>query len=102
MIKKTTVFDPQRSLFVKRSFELYAKNDISLRALRQRLYDEGYIYLPSNPKISVAQLERMLKNDCYTGYGHIITGITINCLKSKSNLIFLLRVIVLIPLCLEM
>ena len=65
--KKTTVFHPQRSLFVKRAFELYAKNDISLRALRQRLYDEGYMYLPSSPKISVAQLERMLKNDCYTG-----------------------------------
>ena len=65
--KKTTIFHPQRSLFVKRAFELYAKNDISLRALRQRLYDEGYMYLPSSPKISVAQLERMLKNDCYTG-----------------------------------
>ncbi len=65
--KKTTVFHPQRSKFVKRAFELYAKNDISLRALRKKLYDEGYMYLPSNPKISVAQLERMLKNDCYTG-----------------------------------
>ncbi len=65
--KKTTIFHPQRSLFVKRAFELYARNDISLRALCQRLYDEGYMYLPSSPKISVAQLEHMLKNDCYTG-----------------------------------
>lgn len=65
--KKTTIFHPQRSKFVKRAFELYAKNNISLRALRQKMYDEGYFYLPSSPKISVAQLERMLKNDCYTG-----------------------------------
>ncbi len=64
---KTTVPHPQKSLFVKRAFELYAKNNISLRALRQKLYDEGYMYLPSSNKISVAQLEHMLKNECYTG-----------------------------------
>lgn len=66
--KKTTVPHKTRSLFVKRAFELYSKGNISLRRLRNRLYEEGYLYLPSSPKISVAQLENMLKNVCYTGF----------------------------------
>ncbi len=66
--KRTTIPDVTKSLFVKRAFELYGKGNISLRALRIKLYKEGYIYLPSSPKISVAQLEHMLKNKCYVGY----------------------------------
>lgn len=65
--KITTIPDPQKSLFVKRAFELYAQNNISLRALRKTLYKEGFVYLPSSPMISRAQLENMLKNRCYTG-----------------------------------
>ena len=76
--KKTTVPHPQKSLFVKRAFELYSKGDITLRGLRQKMYDEGYIYAPSNAKAPVAQLEYMLKNECYTGMikhnGKLIQG----------------------------
>ena len=65
--KCTTVPDETKSLFVKRAFELYAKGDISLKNLRQKLYDEGYLYTPSSPKITTGYLEKMLKNECYTG-----------------------------------
>ncbi len=65
--KRTTVFDEQKSKFVKRAFELYAQGDISLEKLRSRLYNEGFIYTPSSAKITTGQLERMLKNECYTG-----------------------------------
>ncbi len=64
---RTTVLDNQKSKFVKRAFELYAKEDISLRALRNKLYDEGFIYTPSSSKVTTSQLENMLKNECYTG-----------------------------------
>ena len=65
--KKTTVPDEHKSKFVKRAFELYAENNISLRDLSKKLYAEGLLYIESNPRISTSQLESMLKNDCYTG-----------------------------------
>lgn len=65
--KNTTVFHEQKSKFVKRAFELYAQGDISLEKLRSRLYNEGFIYTPSSDKITTGQLEKMLKNECYTG-----------------------------------
>lgn len=64
---KTTVIDENKAKFVKRAYELYSKGNISLKTLRTRLYDEGYIYSPSNPKIGTGQLESILKNECYTG-----------------------------------
>ena len=76
--KKTTIPHPQHSLFVKRAFELFAQGNISLRAVVKRMYNEGYLYLPSSDKISVSQLEKMLKNECYIGFvkhnGELIKG----------------------------
>lgn len=65
--KRTTVLHEQRSKFVKRAFELYAQGNISLKNLVNQLYNEGYIYTTSNPKISTGQLEKMLKNESYIG-----------------------------------
>jgi len=66
--KRNTILHPQQSKFVKRAFELYAQGNISLKNLRQKLYDEGYIYTQSHPKISTGQLGRMLANDSYIGF----------------------------------
>ena len=65
--KNITVPDEDKSKFVQRAFELYAKGDLSLKALRDRLYQEGYIYQKSSSKITTGMLEKMLKNECYTG-----------------------------------
>jgi len=65
--KNTTVLHSQKSKFVKRAFEVYAQGNISLKSLVKQLYNEGYTYTSSHPKISAGQLEKMLKNDCYTG-----------------------------------
>ena len=65
--KNTTVLHPQKSKFVKRAFEVYAQGNISLKSLVKQLYNEGFTYTSSHPKISTGQLEKMLKNDCYTG-----------------------------------
>lgn len=65
--KETTVLHPEHSKYVKRAFELYALENLSLKALRKRLYDEGYTYLPSSSMASKSQLEKMLKNECYIG-----------------------------------
>ncbi len=66
--KKISVIDINAANFVKRAFELYAKADISLKNLRKILYEEGYIYRTNYPKISVGQLEAMLKNEEYMGF----------------------------------
>lgn len=66
--KKDCILHPQTSKFVKRAFELYAKGDISLKKLAQKLYDEGYIYTQSHPKISTGHLGKMLANESYIGY----------------------------------
>lgn len=66
--KKDTILHPQQSKFVKRAFELYAQGNISLKNLAQKLYDEGYIYTQSHPKISTGHLGKMLANESYIGY----------------------------------
>ena len=66
--KNDSVFHPQQSKFVKKAFELYAEGNISLKNLAQKLYDEGYIYTPSHPKISTGHLGKMLANESYIGF----------------------------------
>lgn len=66
--KKDSILHPQTSKFVKRAFELYAKGDISLKNLAQKLYDEGFIYTQSHPKISTGHLGKILANESYIGY----------------------------------
>lgn len=66
--KNDSVFHPQQSKFVKRAFELYAEGNISLKNLAKKLYDEGFIYTPSHPKISTGHLGKMLANESYIGF----------------------------------
>lgn len=64
---RTTVIDETKSQFVKRAYEVYAEGNISLKSLTKQLYNEGYTYNLSNPKITSGQLEKILKNECYIG-----------------------------------
>ena len=65
--KKTSYIDEETAPYVVRAFELYAQGNISLRALSQKLYDEGFIYKPNTPKAYKTQLENILKNPFYYG-----------------------------------
>lgn len=53
--------------FVKRAFGLYSSKEHSLDSLRERLYEEGYLYNPSQKRIPRASLEKLLKNQIYMG-----------------------------------
>lgn len=57
----------EKAQFVQRVFELYATQEFSLDTLREQLFEEGYRYLPSQPRIPRSNLERMLHNIIYIG-----------------------------------
>ncbi len=65
--KKQCIIDEQTAPYVKRAFELYAEGNISLRALSNRLFEEGFIYKPNTPKAYKTQIEHILKNKFYYG-----------------------------------
>ena len=65
--KKTSYIDEQTAPYVKRAFELYAEGNISLRALSNKLFEEGFIYKPNTPKAYKTQIEHILKNKFYYG-----------------------------------
>lgn len=64
---KTIEIDPQESIFVKRVFHLFTQGGHSIRTLREALFQEGYFFTPSQPKISKSQLHYMLRNRAYIG-----------------------------------
>lgn len=66
-LKKSLYIDPQKVMFVRRAFELFATGRYSLRKLCETLYLEGYYYQKDKPKITRTVLEGMLKNVFYTG-----------------------------------
>ncbi len=65
--KKVSIIDEATSPLVLRAFELYAEGGISLEKLSCRLYDEGFVYKETQPKIYKSQLEKILKNHFYYG-----------------------------------
>ncbi|MCM1009688.1 MAG: recombinase family protein [Fusobacterium sp.] len=65
--KKCLYIDTTKVLFVQRAFELFATGRYSLRKLSEKLFEDGYYYLSSRPKITQCVLEGMLKNVLYTG-----------------------------------
>lgn len=65
--KKCLYIDATKVLFVQRAFELFATGRYSLRKLAEKLFEDGYYYLSSSPKITQCVLEGMLKNVIYTG-----------------------------------
>src|SRR5574344_480461 len=65
--KKASIIDEATSPLVLRAFELYSEGGISLEKLSCRLYDEGFVYKETQPKIYKSQLEKILKNHFYYG-----------------------------------
>lgn len=65
--KRACVIDEVTALYVKRAFELYSKGDVSLRALGNKLYQEGLIYKQNQNIAHKTQLEHILKNPFYYG-----------------------------------
>lgn len=64
---KIVEIDKEQALFIQRAFDLYAKGDISIEGVCQKLRDEGYIYKSYRPRITKPALERMLRNVFYKG-----------------------------------
>ena len=65
--KRICVIDETTSGYVKRAFELYSQGNISLRALTEKLYEEGFIYKQTQAKAHKTQIEHILKNPFYYG-----------------------------------
>lgn len=64
---KEIVIDENKLPFVLRAFELYAEGNKSLEAVCKQLYNEGFLYQPTKPKIEKGTLEKLLKNPFYKG-----------------------------------
>lgn len=67
---RVIIVQPEKAAFVKRLYELYATGRYTFETLPDALYAEGYIYLPSKPKMPRQTLEKILKNPFYRGYFH--------------------------------
>jgi DNA invertase Pin-like site-specific DNA recombinase len=59
--------DADNSPKVRRIFEAYAYQNLTLDDLAERLYNEGVYYLPTQPKFSTATLYYILTNRSYIG-----------------------------------
>jgi site-specific DNA recombinase len=59
--------DPKTAPYIRKLFELYASGNYSLRGLRKKCMEDRFYIKPSEPIISVSSLERILKNEFYTG-----------------------------------
>lgn len=64
---KKIVVVPEKARFVQRLFELYATGKYTLETLPNALYEEGFVYLSSSPKIPKQTIEKILKNPFYKG-----------------------------------
>ena len=65
--KKNLNIDKAKAIFIRQAFELFATGRYSLRKLSEKLFRDGYYYLPNRPKITACVLEIMLKNVFYVG-----------------------------------
>lgn len=65
--KKEILIDPKTSGYVLRAFNLYAEGNLSLDDLCRKMYNEGFIYSETSPKVHKSQLSKILKNPFYTG-----------------------------------
>ncbi|MBY0405735.1 MAG: recombinase family protein [Cyanobacteria bacterium] len=59
--------DEKQISMVKRAFELYSTGNYSLSQVRDQLFDDGFVFRPSQPKLNKSSLEYILKNVFYTG-----------------------------------
>lgn len=58
---------PQEARTVLRIFELYARGDITFELVAEKLFKEGHIYRPSQPKFYRTALSYILNNRFYIG-----------------------------------
>ncbi|MDD3487673.1 MAG: recombinase family protein [Candidatus Moranbacteria bacterium] len=65
-IEKTIEPDEERAKYVKRAFELYATGSVSLKALADKLYQEGF-RSRGGYKYNKSKVHRILKNTIYYG-----------------------------------
>jgi site-specific DNA recombinase len=67
MEKGELLIDLDRTPFVRKLFELRASGLYSLESVADALYDAGFIYQPSRPRVPKVQLHKMLSNRLYAG-----------------------------------
>ena len=67
--RETRLIEPDSVQFdlVRRAFALYGSGLCSLSQVRETLFEEGFIFRPSQQKIGKSTLDQMLKNIFYTG-----------------------------------
>lgn len=59
--------EQNESILIKRAFELYLTQEFSFATLRDKLFEEGFRYSPSQPRVPLTTIERMLQNPIYIG-----------------------------------
>lgn len=64
---KKILVNQDEAKYVKRAFELYSGQNLSLTIVIDRLYEEGFIYKSNKPKIGKSNLDVMMKNVFYIG-----------------------------------
>lgn len=64
--KNKAVIDPDRAMFVKRAFELYATGIYSYLSLSEKLSQEGFTTQDNKP-VQNKRMEAILRQDIYTG-----------------------------------
>ncbi|MCP3660105.1 MAG: recombinase family protein [Bacteroidetes bacterium] len=67
--KKNIKLDEPTAPFIRRMFEFYATGNYSLSTLRKQILKEGFIYR-SGKNFHKSTLEKILKNEFYTGIFH--------------------------------
>lgn len=64
---KKILINQDEAKYVKRAFELYSEQNLSLSVVIDRLNEEGFIYKSNKPKIGKSNLDVMMKNVFYIG-----------------------------------
>lgn len=65
--KGRIVIVPERAALIKRVYELYATGQHPMKDIPNKLYEEGFIYRPSTPKMQTSRVEAALKHPFYRG-----------------------------------
>lgn len=65
--KKVIQIDPQTAPYIKRLFEMYATGNYSLETARKQIIDEGFKYGNGTTPLYKSMVEKILKNEFYTG-----------------------------------
>lgn len=58
---------PEKSKTLRRIFELYSAGNLTMKALAERLLQEGHSYRDSQPKFNMSSLSYIINNRFYVG-----------------------------------